>query len=99
MYFSLTNWTPKEQEGANTKAYDLAALRKHGGITQGQLAERLGWNANSLIDVERGRIDITEEQHRVMRDLILTMHKERKEKDTCLDANSTAPELTGASST
>lgn len=58
------------------KAYDVAPRRKRNAITQDQLATSLGWTKSTLIDIELGRVDVTEEQ-------VIEMHLHLDEIEKC----------------
>lgn len=42
-------------------AAELAMKRKGANIRQDALARKLGWNAESVIDIERGRVEVTDQ--------------------------------------
>lgn len=39
---------------------ELQIKRKENGIRQDALARQLGWNAETIIDIERGRVQVSE---------------------------------------
>jgi len=62
------------------KAYDIAGKRSAASIQQIPLAKRLGWAQETLRDIERGFVDITEEQHRAIHNAIDVMKLEAQAK-------------------
>lgn len=49
----------KQRMLAEDRAYRLRELRKHAGLTQAQLAERIGVGQRQVSKIERGNIDRT----------------------------------------
>ena len=60
---------------------ELAALRKQLGLTQAQLAERIGIAPNSLARLERGERRISEPMARLVKLLVQIETGERTEHD------------------
>lgn len=59
------------------KAFDIRPLRMAVGIRrQIVLAKKLGWNPETLADVEAGKIGIDDETHARIKDLITQMGEE-----------------------
>ena len=60
---------------------ELAALRKQFGLTQVQLAERIGIASNSLARLERGERRISEPIARLVKLLVQIETRERADRD------------------
>jgi ribosome-binding protein aMBF1 (putative translation factor) len=81
LYFNDRSDKPNERKADMQK--DIRLVRVDAGVNQKELADELGWNRETIIDIERGRIGIVQATYDLMLGAITKLEKRRKEDGQC----------------